>query len=85
MNKNLKKFLTNRFFISIVAATLLLTGLFFGSLRWLDSYTNHGREIIVPDLEGLNEQEAEKILSGKKLGYEIVDSIFIKGKKAGKR
>ena len=83
MNKNLKRFLTNSYFISIVAVILLLIVLFFGTLQWLSSYTNHGKEIFVPDLQGLDEQEAEKILTGKKLGYEIIDSIFVKGEKAG--
>lgn len=83
MNKNLRRFLINPFFISIVAAIFLLLILFFGSLRWLNSYTNHGKEIIVPDLQGLGEQEAGKILTAKKLEYEIIDSIFVKGKKAG--
>ena len=83
MNKNLKRFLINPFFISIVAAIFLLLIFFFGSLRWLNSYTNHGKEIIVPDLQGLGEQEAGKILTAKKLEYEIIDSIFVKGKKAG--
>jgi len=83
MNKNLKKILTNPFLISISAVILLLIGLFFGTLRWLDSYTNHGKEIFVPDLRGLDEEETEKILTSKKLGYEIIDSIFVKGEKAG--
>ena len=83
MNKNVKRFLIHPFFVSIVAAIFLLIVLFFGALHWLDGYTNHGEEIIVPDLQGLNEQEAGKILASKTLQYEIIDSIFVKGKKAG--
>ena len=78
-----KRFFINPFFISFIAVILLLTALFFGALYWLDSYTNHGKVIFVPDLQGLNEQEAEKVLAGKNLKYEIIDSIFVKGKKAG--
>ncbi len=83
MNKTLKRFLTNPIIISIIAAIFILLVLFFGSLHWLDNYTNHGEEIIVPDLKGLNEEEAGKILASKKLEYEIIDSIFVKGEKAG--
>lgn len=79
----MKRFFINPFTISIVIATLLLFGLFFGSLYWLDDYTNHGKEIIVPDLHGLNEQEAGGILAGNKLVYEIIDSIYVRGEKAG--
>ncbi|MDR1729653.1 MAG: PASTA domain-containing protein [Prevotellaceae bacterium] len=79
----MKRFFINPFTISLVVAALLLSGLFFGSLRWLDDYTNHGKEIIVPDLHGLDEEEAEKVLTDKKLAYEIIDSIFVKGEKAG--
>ncbi len=79
----MKRFFVNPFTISLVLAALLLLGLFFGSLRWLDDYTNHGEEIIVPDLHGLNEEESGKMLADKKLLYEIIDSIFVKGEKAG--
>lgn len=83
MNKTVKKILVNPFVISILVAILILIGLFFGSLRWLDGYTNHGKEIIVPDLKGLEEVEAEKILTDKNLQYEIIDSIFVRGRKPG--
>jgi beta-lactam-binding protein with PASTA domain len=83
MNKNIKKILTNPFLISIFAVILLSVGLFFGTLRWLGSYTNHGKEIFVPDLRGLNEEETGRILTSKKLRYEIIDSIFVRGEKAG--
>jgi len=84
MNRT-KQFFTNPFFISAVAVIVLLIVLFWGAFRWLDSYTNHGKLIIVPDLYGLSEQEAEQILThkDKNLRYEIIDSIFVKGKKAG--
>ena len=83
MNKNFKKIFANRLFINVVALIFLLVALFFGTLTWLKSYTNHGKEIFVPDLQGLDEQETEKMLSAKKLKYEIIDSVFVKGKKAG--
>ncbi len=49
----------------------------------MNGYTNHGEEIIVPDLHGLDEKESGKMLADKKLLYEIIDSIFVKGEKAG--
>jgi beta-lactam-binding protein with PASTA domain len=83
MNSKLKRILVNPFFVSIIVLLFLLITLFFGTLYWLDNYTNHGEEIVVPDLKGMGEQEVAQRLSDKKLQYEIIDSVFVKGKKPG--
>jgi beta-lactam-binding protein with PASTA domain len=79
----IKKILSNPILLSIIAAMIIVVVLFLGSLRWLDSYTNHGEEIIVPDMEGLEESEAANILAAKKLRYEITDSLYVRNKKPG--
>ena len=83
MKKKTKKFLTNPFFINIGIALLILIIFFIGAFLWLDSYTNHGERIIVPDLQGLNEKAAAKLLEDKELKYEIIDSVFVKNKQHG--
>jgi beta-lactam-binding protein with PASTA domain len=83
MKEKIKKLLTNPISLSFIAAIIVIIGLFWGTLRWLDSYTNHGEEVIVPDLEGLEVAEAEKMLADKKLRYEINDSLYVRNKKPG--
>lgn len=79
----LKKIFLNPIVLSIFAMLLLsVLGVFYVS-GWLDSYTQHGKEIEVPDLKGMVESDAAELLSTKKLGYEIIDSTYARGFKPG--
>jgi beta-lactam-binding protein with PASTA domain len=42
--------------------------------RWLDSYTDHGNSVSVPDLRGMNIKAMNGFLRGKNLNYKIADS-----------
>ncbi len=64
-------FLKNLLAITICGITLLLLALFF-----LHVYTRHGQNVVVPDLEGLQVEEANVILTAKGIHAEIVDSIY---------
>lgn len=77
-----KKIFLNAFTLNIVAALAVIVGAYFGTLYWLDSYTNHGEEIVVPDLNGMTADEAAEMLKAKNLYYEIVDSLYVNGMKA---
>lgn len=46
------------------------------TLLFLNVYTRHGQNVVVPDLEGLQVKEAKKILRSKGLHAEVVDSIY---------
>ncbi len=50
-------------------------------LSWLDSYTLHGQTIDVPDISGLQLDEATDVLRKSKLDFEIVDYKYVKGAK----
>lgn len=78
----LKRILWNAFTINIIAAIAVVIAAYFGVLYWIDGYTNHGQEIVVPELEGMTVDEASKMLKEKGLFCEIVDSLFVDGKKA---
>jgi len=71
------KFLYSRIFIKqlfisvVIFALILLISIIF-----LFFYTGQTNYIKVPDLYGLNINEVEKILSEKKLNFEVSDSIF---------
>ncbi|MCQ2217500.1 MAG: PASTA domain-containing protein [Paludibacteraceae bacterium] len=77
-----KKILFNVFTINIALLLAVIVAAYFGTLYWIDSYTNHGQEIVVPELEGMTIDEASKMLKEKGLYCEIVDSLFVDGKKA---
>ncbi len=48
----------------------------FGTLYGLKNYTHHGEEIVVPNICGLYEAEADIILSEKGLHIQVVDSTY---------
>lgn len=48
-------------------------------LAWLDCYTNHGESCRVPDVCGMQLDEAKELLRGRNLDLEIVDYKYKKG------
>lgn len=78
-----KKIFINPYTISIVAAILLLFIIYKATFSWLDSYTRHGEEIVVPDLSGMTTAEATLLLQKQSLKAEVVDSIYTKNKPLG--
>jgi len=64
---------------------LVKAGIVFGllvALAWLflRFYTNHGEEIMVPNVVKMNLTEASNILAENDLRYKLIDSTFQKGK-----
>lgn len=78
-----KALLINPFTISLVIAGLLVLIGIFASVRWLDSYTEHGVEVSVPELSGKSVTEAELLLKERGLYVEVVDSVYKAGFKPG--
>ena len=74
---SLVKFLfSRRFLLHLVVALAIVSALIFG-LKWgLNTYTNHGETITVPDLEGFNETQIKRVLSSSTMRYEIIDSVY---------
>jgi len=76
-------FKSKLFLYNLVAVVLVLVvGLNFINWR-LKTYTKHNIEIGVPDLAGLNVEEAQELIDNKALRLVLSDSIFIAGKPAG--
>jgi beta-lactam-binding protein with PASTA domain len=75
--KQTKKFifgnsiLKNLLIIIVSGLLLILLALFF-----LNIYTRHGQNVVVPALEGLQVEEANTILKSKGLHAAVVDSIY---------
>jgi len=71
------KFLYSRIFIKQVFISVVIFALItLISIIFLFFYTGQTNYIKVPDLHGLNISEVEKIMSKKKLNFEVSDSIF---------
>lgn len=83
MNATVKKILVNPYTISLLAMILIVIALYAGVFTWLDSYTKHGEEVILPDLSDLSVAEAEEITKDKNIKCAVIDSVFMKGRKLG--
>jgi beta-lactam-binding protein with PASTA domain len=53
------------------------------TLKWLDAYTLHNKVVIVPDIKGLQIEEAVPFLYNNGLRYNIIDSVFSKNTRPG--
>lgn len=67
---------------------ILLAIAIFVTLAWItliaiDYYTHHGEVETVPDLSGLYVEEAESMLQNHGLYAQVIDSVFVRGKKLG--
>ena len=71
-----KKFPGNNIFLNLIAIAVVGVLLVVSTLYFLNIYTRHGQNIIVPDLNGLQADEAEQMLRSKGLSALVIDSIF---------
>ncbi|MBQ8270069.1 MAG: PASTA domain-containing protein [Bacteroidaceae bacterium] len=78
MKKKFSSFIKT-LFINIAAVIVVLVALCWATLAWLDDYTLHGQVITVPDVCGLNVDEAAELLRKEKLDFEIADYKYKKG------
>ncbi len=57
-------------------AIIILVVLLFALMISLRIYTQHGKAIQVPDVRGLEEMQAGKMLEQAELRWEVIDSVF---------
>ncbi|MDH8702563.1 beta-lactam-binding protein with PASTA domain [Dysgonomonadaceae bacterium PH5-43] len=76
-------FFNNIFVKNLLLAIAIVLILIYATLKWLDSYTNHGQQVMVPDVKGMQVVDAAPLLEQKTLKYEVVDSTFVKNKVPG--
>ena len=72
------RILKNPFVISLILVVLIIWGLIYGTLVWLDVYTRHNEAVVVPDVKGLTMEKAIPFFSEKGIKYNIIDSVFSK-------
>ena len=82
-SKNTKKRSKKRTFRMVVVNLLAMLAVAVvvpaGVLAWLDSYTNHGESHRVPDICGMQLDDAKEVLRKHNLDLEIVDYKYKKG------
>lgn len=71
-----KPILGNSLLKNLIAITICGIALILLAMLFLHVYTRHGQNVVVPDLEGLQVEEANVILTAKGIHAEIVDSIY---------
>ena len=77
--KNTWQFLKSKFFWSnILLAIVILVLVVAVTLVWLRQFTHHGEGVEVPNLSGMYVEEAELLLKEQHLGYEVIDSVYLK-------
>lgn len=83
MNRNFIKLIKTPIVLNLIIAAFILIALIFGVFKWLDVYTRHNQAIVVPDLRGLDLNEAIVHLEQEELQYNVIDSVFSKDVEPG--
>lgn len=82
--KDFFSFRQNRYFwMNLLLMVVVVGGLLFGVLKWLDVYTRHGEAVVVPDAKGMGVEEAERIFRNRGLTCVVSDSSYVKKLPAG--
>lgn len=68
---------------NVLIAISIFVVLFWIALIAVDFYTHHGESEIIPDLRGSYVEEAEVMLAKHGLYPQVIDSVYIRGKKLG--
>jgi beta-lactam-binding protein with PASTA domain len=73
---SIRNYLSSRvFFLQVLAAIAILAVLSYLFMHWLTFTTDHGHEIMVPDLAKLTEEQVEDKLDELDLDYVLLDSV----------
>ena len=65
-------------FIHLLAVIALSLLAIYIILNYIDAYTNHNQAVLVPDIRGLQIEDAAPFLEQNQLRYSIIDSIYSK-------
>lgn len=62
--------------LNVAIAVVVAIVLFVIVTLWLKGYTLHGKEVTIPSVTGMSQEEAELVLQGSELYLVVVDSTF---------
>jgi len=76
----MKSFISNIFHlpvcIHLLAVMVLSCVAVYATLKYIDYYTNHNQAVLIPDIRGLQIEDAAPFLERSLLRYEVIDSIY---------
>jgi len=80
--------LSDRFFklpvyVHLLSVAALFCAVVYITLLYVDSYTNHNQAVIVPEVKGLQVEEAAPYFGRNFLRYTVIDSVYSKDAKPG--
>ncbi|MBN3036134.1 MAG: PASTA domain-containing protein [Bacteroidales bacterium] len=71
------RFLTSRLFLLNLGLAVIITALLiFFMLRFMNIYSRHGKEMVLPDFTGLTLAQIDSSGFGKKFDFFVIDSIY---------
>ncbi len=77
MFQRIKNYILTKYFLKQVGLVILFyLVIVFSTVLYLDFSTNHGEKIAVPNLVGLNAEEAKQKIEELDLQFQILDSIY---------
>ena len=68
---------------NLVRAFVLIVALIVGAMVFLNVFTKHNQELMVPDFSNLTVEEAQALASQSHMRVEVTDSVFVKRMKKG--
>ncbi len=75
--KKFGRYILTRDFLKVLGIILLIHVIIIGGMiYYLDSYTNHGEKLEVPNLKGMNVRNITEMLEEKDLKFEVVDQVY---------
>jgi beta-lactam-binding protein with PASTA domain len=75
--QRIKNYILTKYFLKQVGLVILFyLVIVFSTVLYLDFSTNHGEKIAVPNLVGLNAEEAKQKIEELDLQFQILDSIY---------
>ena len=78
------EFFKNHYILKhILLLLIVVVALFAGLILWLEDYTRHGEQKLVPNVIDLTEENAATLILSRELNYEIVDSVYKTGAMPG--
>lgn len=82
--KEFFSFQQNKYFwVNLISMAVVVIVVLFGVLKGLDVYTHHGEAVVVPDVKGMTQDAAGKMLRNRGLNYVVSDSSYVKNLPAG--
>lgn len=70
-------------YVHLLAVAVVFVVMVYVTLKIVDVYTNHNQAVLVPDVRGLQIEDAAPFLEQNMLHYIIIDSVYTKEKPPG--